>query len=240
MDESEANGHAGDQDSGENKPVSQGDRIAPYRWRPGQSGNPGGRPRSPDMVLAKARALAKESSIEALATLVAIMRASKDQKLQAWCAHKVIEVAGEVAVAKVDALTGVPAKASAAQGPRELERVFNQFSREALHALARTGLEGAAVTLDVTPNRVKTEQSGVDVGVESGSQSGSQRGPVSRRGHEGRADNAPTELVPEVPSPGGGTITGTPQVPRGERSDPDIEADKQLSESMLPPHGESS
>jgi len=192
------------------------------------------------MVLAKARALAKESSIEALATLVAIMRASKDQKLQAWCAHKVIEVAGEVAVAKVDALTGVPAKASAAQGPRELERVFNQFSREALHALARTGLEGAAVTLDVTPNRVKTEQSGVDVGVESGSQSGSQRGPVSRRGHEGRADNAPTELVPEVPSPGGGTITGTPQVPRGERSDPDIEADKQLSESMLPPHGESS
>lgn len=160
------------------------------------------------MVLAKARALAKESSIEALATLVAIMRTARDDKLRAWTAVKVIDIAGEVGTAKTSA--DLQATERGPRDVRELERVFERFSREAMHALARTGLEGASVTLDVTPNRgeetVPTDQK------------------VSQSVVHPNVGAVGEGEVPGTPPGRGGIETGTPRVGAEERSDSELEA----------------
>lgn len=44
------------QNTQENKQQTRGERIAPWRWKPGQSGNPGGRPKN-DMAQEIARAV---------------------------------------------------------------------------------------------------------------------------------------------------------------------------------------
>jgi len=111
--------------------------IAQYRWKRGQSGNPLGRAiqsRSQE-VLAKAKRLAAGSAIEAVATLVAIMRASSDEKLRAWCAREVLRTAGEIPVQVVKAQRGEGSSPLLTKNAADLQAMFDRVGQEALHAL---------------------------------------------------------------------------------------------------------
>jgi hypothetical protein len=55
-------------------------------WKPGQSGNPGGRPRE----LADVKALAREHTTEAIATLVDLMRTGKTDSARAAAASELL------------------------------------------------------------------------------------------------------------------------------------------------------
>ena len=58
------------------------------RFKPGQSGNPGGRPK----VLAQVRELAREKSVEAINTLVAIMRdEAQDARARVAAANAILD-----------------------------------------------------------------------------------------------------------------------------------------------------
>src|SRR5262245_7051804 len=54
------------------------EQLAPYSWKPGQSGNPGGRPKS---VYALAE-LARENTAEAIEKIVSIMRNGDSDTVQ--------------------------------------------------------------------------------------------------------------------------------------------------------------
>lgn len=77
----------------------------------------------------KARELAKESSIEALATMVALMRSAKDEKVRAAMAREVWNASQEVA----DAYVRDPLRAA------EVATPVRQLTSEALAEIARGG-----------------------------------------------------------------------------------------------------
>lgn len=80
---------------------SPGARLAQFRWRPGQSGNPNGRPvgARTDPLL-RAKRLARESLTEALATAVAIMRGSNDDDIRLKAAAFVYKLAEDAKAAQ--------------------------------------------------------------------------------------------------------------------------------------------
>lgn len=71
----------------ENRLEQTGRRPAPRTaWKPGQSGNPGGRPRE----LADVKALAREHTTEAIETLVELMRTGKTDTARAAAASELL------------------------------------------------------------------------------------------------------------------------------------------------------
>lgn len=177
---------------------SRAAQLARFRWKPGQSGNPSGRPRSPDAVLAKARALAKDASVEALATMLALMRSASDQKLRFLAAKQVYEIAAEMGTAKDPA--GLVRSREVPASAAELEALFERVGREALVELARSTL----------PDREH------EVGVEQGSK--------VPEPEPHTLDDQPSSPQPGTYPPPGGTLTGTPRPDAGERSGPEEEA----------------
>ena len=111
--------------------------MARYRWKPGQSGNPGGRglASQSQQVLAKARHLASSSAIEAMAELVAIMRVSSDEKLRAWCAREILNQADKAPLQVIKAQRGGNMSPSLPGNAADLQAMFDRVGQEALHAL---------------------------------------------------------------------------------------------------------
>ena len=61
-------------------------RLPRTAWKPGQSGNPGGRPRE----LADVKALARQHTAEAIETLVELMRSGKTDSARAAAASELL------------------------------------------------------------------------------------------------------------------------------------------------------
>lgn len=73
-------------DGTENSDASMGRSTGLRPWKPGQSGNPSGRPK----VAAEVRALARQYGAEALAKLVALMRHAPDERVQLAAARELL------------------------------------------------------------------------------------------------------------------------------------------------------
>lgn len=66
-------------------PESKATSLPAHLWKPGQSGNPGGRPKAAITARAACRALNEET----LEVLVGLMRNSDDDKVRATCAMRI-------------------------------------------------------------------------------------------------------------------------------------------------------
>ena len=65
--------------------------LAPYRFQPGQSGNPTGISKSRRAQMVACEQAALERTPEALATLTELMRHSEDDRVRTRCAEIIIE-----------------------------------------------------------------------------------------------------------------------------------------------------
>ena len=92
-------------------------------WKPGVSGNPGGRPKG----WAEARSAAREHSVDALKKIVKLMNEAEDERVQAMCAMRIRDEAWGKPTT-VDVIE--------AADQRELDRELEAMSDEQLMAIA--------------------------------------------------------------------------------------------------------
>jgi hypothetical protein len=112
------------------------DKVAPYRWKPGQSGNPSGRRKIPDDV----REAARSFTAEAIATLGTIMR---DKKAPPAARVRCAEVL-------LDRGWGRPETSATIRVSREVRDLSTAEILVALSALGIAGENGEAAELRIT------------------------------------------------------------------------------------------
>lgn len=97
---------------GRKPPSRRGESLKGYWWRKGQSGNPGGRPKTTGITMQQLREVALENSIDMLHILIGIARASKSPGTAAFAAEAVLNRAVGKPLQATAIVTGESAKES--------------------------------------------------------------------------------------------------------------------------------